>query len=235
MVSTNAKSLHLLLRTIKLNSQNNSIFNFKSASTTNATANSLQIIRNVSMTKSKSFEIKSSKKNQARPSSSAATASSPAATIPPPSFDGQPKEYSPKIKNLVDEIAKLNLIEVSDLNELLRKTLNIKDVAVSYAPAAAGAAGPGGANQKAEEEAEAEPAAPQAVKTSFKLKIIKYDESKKVALIKEIKALGENMNLVQAKKFVESVPQVFKDNISKDDAEKLKAQLEKSGAVVEIE
>ena len=65
MVSTNAKSLHLLLRTIKLNSQNNSIFNFKSASTTNATANSLQIIRNVSMTKSKSFEIKSSKRPKA--------------------------------------------------------------------------------------------------------------------------------------------------------------------------
>lgn len=165
----------------------------------------------------------------------AAAAKSNANTvIPPPSLDGQPKEYSSKIRNLVDEISKLNLIEVSDLNELLRKKLNIKDVPMSFA-GSFGPGAPAAAAAAPAKEEEKEDEAPKAIKSSFKLKIVKYDEAKKVALIKEIKALGENMNLVQAKKFVESVPQVFKDNVSKEDAEKLKAQLEKNGAVCQIE
>jgi large subunit ribosomal protein L7/L12 len=151
--------------------------------------------------------------------------------IPPPNLEGQPKNYSAKIDKLVTEIASLNLGEVADLNELLRKRLNIKDVAMSYAAAPAG----GAAAPAKAEEADAEEAMPKVVQSSFKLKIMKYDDTKKVAIIKEIKALGENMNLVQAKKFIESVPQVFKDNISKEDAEKLKAQLEKAGATCVIE
>ncbi|CAF1042126.1 unnamed protein product [Brachionus calyciflorus] len=165
-----------------------------------------------------------------RVAQNAAAAAAPQ-TIPAPHLEGQPKDYSPKIVNLVEEIAKLNLIEVSDLNELLRKKLNIKDVAMSYAAMPAGASQPAKAAEPEQEEA----AMPKATKSSFKLKLVKYDEAKKVGLIKEIKALGENMNLVQAKKFVESLPQVFKDNISKEDAEKLKAQFEKAGATVEIE
>jgi large subunit ribosomal protein L7/L12 len=160
-------------------------------------------------------------------------AAAQAAPIQPPNLDGQPKKYGPKIENLVNEIASLNLGEVADLNELLRQRLNIKDVAMSYAPMSAGGAAPSAAAEKKEEEQEE--VMPKAVKSSFKLKITKFDEAKKVALIKEIKTLGENMNLVQAKKFIESVPQTFKDNISKEDAEKLKAQLEKAGATVEIE
>jgi large subunit ribosomal protein L7/L12 len=151
--------------------------------------------------------------------------------IPPPHLDGQAKTYPAKIEKLVTEISNLNLAEVADLNELLRKRLNIKDVAMSFAAPAGGAA-PSAAKV---DEPEPEDIMPKAVKSSFKLKINKYDETKKVAIIKEIKALGENMNLVQAKKFIESVPQVFKDNISKEDAEKIKAQLEKAGAVCEIE
>ena len=153
--------------------------------------------------------------------------------VPPPTLDGQPKEYSPKIQTLVDEISKLNLIEVSDLNELLRKRLNIRDVpmaAMGFAPAGGAAAQ---AAKKDEEEKNDD--LPKATKSSFKVKIVKFDETKKVALIKEIKSLVENMNLVQAKKFVESAPQVLKNDVSKDDAEKLKAQLEKVGATVEIE
>jgi large subunit ribosomal protein L7/L12 len=165
-----------------------------------------------------------------------AVATSAQTPIPPPHFEGQPKEYPPKIQQLVEEIAKLNLIEVSDLNELLRKKLNIKDVAMSFAPSGAmnaGSASGGAVAAAPKEEEEAE--APKAVKTSFKLKLVKYDEAKKVALIKEVKALGDNMNLVQAKKFIESVPQVFRDNISKEEADKLKAQLEKVGATMVIE
>ena len=164
-----------------------------------------------------------------RNSAATATQASEAA-VPPPNFEGQSKQYSPKIEQLVTQIAALNLGEVADLNDLLRKRLNIKDVAMSYAAMPTG----GPVQAKKEEEPEEAPVA-KAVKSSFKLKIVKYDDTKKVALIKEIKALGENMNLVQAKKFIESVPQVFKDNISKEDAEKLKAQLEKAGAVCELD
>lgn len=168
-----------------------------------------------------------------------AAASAKPAPIPPPHFEGDAKVYPTKIQNLVNEISKLTLIEVSDLNELLRKTLNIKDVpmysGVASAPAS-GAAAAAEAKKAADKKDEAEAdAAPVVTKSSFKLKLVKFDDAKKVALIKEIKGLNENMNLVQAKKFIESVPQVFRDNIGKDDAEKLKAQLEKVGATCVIE
>lgn len=168
-------------------------------------------------------------------STSGALRSAPAAQaasqIAPPTFDGQAKTFAPKIQQLVDQIASLNLIEVADLNELLRIKLNIKDVPVSYAAPAGGAA----AAPAAKKEEEAEAAMPKATKSSFKLKLVKFDEAKKVALIKEVKALGNNMNLVQAKKFIESLPQTLRDDVSKEDAEKLKAQLEKCGAQCEIE
>lgn len=161
--------------------------------------------------------------------------SAAAAPLQAPHLDGQPKQYSPKIVQLVDQIAQLNLLEVADLNELLRKRLNIKDVAMSYAAPAGAVAAAAAAPQAKQDEQEPEEAAPKSTKSSFKLKLVKYDEAKKVALIKEVKALGENMNLVQAKKFIESVPQVFRDNLAKDEAEKLKAQLEKVGATCELE
>lgn len=78
-------------------------------------------------------------------------------------------------------------------------------------------------------------AAPKKVQTAFKVKMIKYDEKQKVALIKEVKNLFDGMNLVQAKKFVESLPALVKEDVTKDEAEKLKETLTKIGAVVEIE
>lgn len=80
-----------------------------------------------------------------------------------------------------------------------------------------------------------EEAAPKKVQTAFKVKLVKYDDKQKVALIKEIKGLFEGMNLVQAKKFVESIPAIVKEDISKEEADKLMESLTKIGAVVEIE
>jgi len=145
--------------------------------------------------------------------------------VSPPT--GESKTYDTKIVKLVQEISQLNLLQVADLNELLKKTLNIPDTpmmgAMAFgAPAAAAA----------EEE---EAAAPQKVQTSFTLKLMKFDEAKKVPLIKECKALLEGMNLVQAKKFVESAPCVIKADMQKDEAEKLKQALEAAGATCEIE
>jgi large subunit ribosomal protein L7/L12 len=82
---------------------------------------------------------------------------------------------------------------------------------------------------------EEEVAAPQAVQTSFTVKLHKFDADKKVAIIKEIKNLVEGMNLVQAKKFIESCPAVVKADIAKDEAEKIKAALAAVGGEVTVE
>lgn len=77
--------------------------------------------------------------------------------------------------------------------------------------------------------------APKKEKVSFKVKLMKFDEKQKVALIKEVKALLEGMNLVQAKKFVESSPAIVKENVDKEEAEKLKEALQKVGATIEVD
>ncbi|GAB0093986.1 mitochondrial ribosomal protein L12 [Sergentomyia squamirostris] len=145
--------------------------------------------------------------------------------MPPP--EGSADADNPKLVKLVNEIAALNLLEVSELSGLLKRKLNLPDA--SFMPMAgipmAGA-------QAAEEEEEQ---APKAVQTAFKVKLMKFDEKQKVALIKEVKSLLEGMNLVQAKKFVESAPAIVKEDIPKDEAEKLKEALTKVGAEIVIE
>lgn len=147
-------------------------------------------------------------------------------TIPVP--EGVDKPINPKLDQIVNQISGLNLLEVSELSSLLKKKLNLPDTAMM--PMAGFAAGPAAVANEDEEEA-----APKKVQTSFKVKLVKYDEKQKIALIKEIKGLFEGMNLVQAKKFVESIPAFVKEDVSKEESEKLKEALTKIGAVVEIE
>ncbi|XP_059478011.1 large ribosomal subunit protein bL12m [Neocloeon triangulifer] len=141
--------------------------------------------------------------------------------------EGQEQPVSPKIQSLVTEISKLTLLEVSELSGALKKALNLPDAPVAMM------AGPGAfaAAPAAEEEEEA----PQKVQTAFTVKLMKFDDSKKVALIKEVKALVEGMNLVQAKKFVESAPTIVKADLPKEEAEKLAAALNAVGATCEIQ
>ncbi|CDW98426.1 hypothetical protein [Sporisorium scitamineum] len=61
------------------------------------------------------------------------------------------------------------------------------------------------------------------------------DPTAKAKVIREVKAANSNMNLVEAKKFVESTPQVLKEGLNKDDAEKLKTAIEAAGGTVELE
>lgn len=149
--------------------------------------------------------------------------------IATPHLDGTPKEYSPKIQQLVNDIASLTLIEVSDLNELLKKTLNIQDVGMmSMGSMAAVPVAP-----PAEAEEEVAPAKKE--KTHFTIKLTEFKAADKVKLIKEVKNCMEGINLVQAKKLVESLPQEIRTNISKDEAEKLKSALEAAGGTVVLE
>jgi len=132
-----------------------------------------------------------------------------------------------KLQRIVSDISQLTLIEVAELNKLLKTTLNIPD-----APMMAYGAAPAAPSSVKEEEEEAKPAVK--VQTEFTLKLVKFDEAKKVAIIKEIKNLIEGMNLVQAKKFVESVPTVVKADLPKEEAEKLRDALVAVGGVCEI-
>uniref|UniRef100_A0A1B0BQZ3 Uncharacterized protein n=1 Tax=Glossina palpalis gambiensis TaxID=67801 RepID=A0A1B0BQZ3_9MUSC len=134
-------------------------------------------------------------------------------------------------ESIVNSIAALSLLEVSELSSLLKKRLNLPETAFVAPQFAAGPAG-GPAGASAEEE---EVEAPKKVQTAFKVKLVKFDEKQKVALIKEIKNLLEGMNLVQAKKFVESAPTIVKEDLPKEEAEKLKEALTKAGAIIEIE
>lgn len=143
-------------------------------------------------------------------------------TEPPPSNVEKPA--SPKIEQLVTQISQLNLLEVSELSTVLKKRLNLPD-APAFPAGGFVAAAP----------AEEDDAGPQKVKSSFTVKLMKFDDKQKVALIKEIKGLLEGMNLVQAKKFVESAPTVVKADIGKDEADKLKEAIEKVGGTVEVE
>ncbi|XP_018563101.1 39S ribosomal protein L12, mitochondrial [Anoplophora glabripennis] len=145
-------------------------------------------------------------------------------TVPPPSNVEKP--VSPKIEKLVTEISQLNLIEVSELSGLLKKRLNLPD-APAFPVGGFAAAAPAAAEEEDE--------APRKVKSTYNVKLMKFDEKQKVALIKEIKNLMEGMNLVQAKKFVESAPTIVKEDIPKEEADKLKEAIEKVGGTVEID
>lgn len=152
--------------------------------------------------------------------------SSAAEQLQEPQVQGSEKVYPPKIEKIVDEISQLTLLEVCDLNELLKTKLKIKDGPVMAM------AGPAVAAPKEEEDEEV---APKREKTAFTVKLVKFDDAKKITLIKELKNIIPDINLVQAKKFVEAVPQIVKADIMKEEAEKLKASIEAVGGVVELE
>uniref|UniRef100_A0A0N5ANI4 Ribosomal protein L7/L12 n=1 Tax=Syphacia muris TaxID=451379 RepID=A0A0N5ANI4_9BILA len=175
----------------------------------------------------------------------------PGAPSPLPSDS---KVLSKKIERLVDEITSLTLLEVADLNYALKKKLNIPDIPIAAATGFAINAGQSAAGflycqlfkltveslmnfsaaSTANTEAADEETAKPALKSSFSLKLTKFDESKKIALIKEIRNAISGLNLVQAKKFVDSVPAVVKEDLSKQEADELKEKLEKAGASCEI-
>ncbi|KAL7379312.1 hypothetical protein ABVT39_025962 [Epinephelus coioides] len=148
--------------------------------------------------------------------------------IATPPLDGAPKQYSPKIQQLVNDIASLTLLEVSDLNELLKKTLNIQDVGMMPMGAMASAVPATAAGEEEEAPVKKE-------KTHFTVKLTELKAADKVKLIKEVKNCIQGLNLVQAKKLVESLPQEIRANASKEEAEKLKAALEAAGGTVVLE
>ncbi len=120
------------------------------------------------------------------------------------------------LQRLVDDLSKLTVLEAADLAKMLEEKWG-----VSAAAAVAVAAAPGGAA-----------AAPAEEKTEFSVVLTAAGE-KKIEVIKEVRALT-GLGLKEAKDLVEGAPKPVKEGVSKDEAEKVKAQLEKAGAKVEL-
>ncbi|WVN88055.1 ribosomal protein L7/L12 [Cryptococcus depauperatus CBS 7841] len=133
---------------------------------------------------------------------------------------------NPKIAPIVDSISGLSLLEVSELVSALKTRLNITEISFP----APQTAGPSTAPAASETPAEEKPKE----KTIFTVKLEKFETAAKAKIIREVKAIMPNMNLVEAKKFVESVPQVLKENLPKEDAEKLQKTLQDLGATVSL-
>jgi large subunit ribosomal protein L7/L12 len=121
------------------------------------------------------------------------------------------------LSKIVDTLSSLTVLEAAELAKLLEEKWG-----VSAAAAVAVAAGPaGGAAAAAVEE-----------KTEFTV-VLAAAGDKKIEVIKEVRAIT-GLGLKEAKDLVEGAPKPVKEGIPKDEAEKVKAQLEKAGAKIEL-
>jgi len=118
---------------------------------------------------------------------------------------------------LVDQLSELTVLEAAELSKLLEEKWGVS----AAAAVAVAAPGGGGAAAPAEE-----------VKDEFDV-ILTGDGGKKINVIKEVRAIT-GLGLTEAKTLVESAPKAVKEGVNKDEAEKLKKQLEEAGATVEL-
>jgi large subunit ribosomal protein L7/L12 len=123
------------------------------------------------------------------------------------------------LEKIVDDLSSLTVLEAAELAKMLEEKWG-----VSAAAAVAVAAGPAGAGGAA--------AAPVEEQTEFTV-VLAAAGDKKIEVIKEVRAIT-GLGLKEAKDLVEGAPKPVKEGVSKDDAAKLKAQLEKAGAKVEL-
>jgi large subunit ribosomal protein L7/L12 len=122
------------------------------------------------------------------------------------------------LKALAEQLVNLSIKEVTELTTIMEEEYNIKPAAAAVAVAA----GPGGGGGEAAEEE----------KTEFDV-ILNSAGSAKLKVVKAVKdALG--LGLVEAKGLVDAAPGPIKEGLPKEEAEKLKAELEAAGAQVEL-
>jgi large subunit ribosomal protein L7/L12 len=122
------------------------------------------------------------------------------------------------LSKLVEDLSSLTVLEAAELAKLLEEKWGVSAaaaVAIAAAPGAAGGA-----------------AAPAEEKTEFTV-VLAAAGDKKIEVIKEVRALT-GLGLKEAKDLVEGAPKPVKEGVPKEEAEKVKAQLEKAGAKVEL-
>jgi len=124
-----------------------------------------------------------------------------------------------ELNKLVEALSNLTVIEASELSKLLEEKWGVSaaaPVAVAAAGAGAGAAAPA---------AEAQ--------TEFNVILASFVAEKKINVIKEVRAIT-SLGLKEAKDLVEGAPKPIKEGVNKDEAAKIKKQLEDAGAKVEV-
>ena len=119
------------------------------------------------------------------------------------------------LQKIVDDLSSLTVLEAAELAKLLEEKWGVS------AAAAVAVAGPAAAA-----------AAPAEEKTEFTVVLAGAGE-KKIEVIKEVRAIT-GLGLKEAKDLVEGAPKPVKEGVNKDEAEKIKVQLEKAGAKVEL-
>ena len=120
------------------------------------------------------------------------------------------------LSKIVDELSELTVLEAAELSKLLEEKWGVS----AAAPVALAAAGGGDAAAAVEE------------KTEFDVILIEAG-AQKINVIKEVRAIT-GLGLKEAKDLVEGAPKAVKEGVTKDEADKLKAQLEAAGAKVEL-
>jgi large subunit ribosomal protein L7/L12 len=125
----------------------------------------------------------------------------------------------PDLAKLVDDLSALTVIEAAQLSKMLEEKWGVS----AAAPVAVAALGGGAAAPAAEAAAE---------KTEFDVILAAIGE-KKINVIKEVRAIT-SLGLKEAKDLVEAAPKPVKEGVNKEEAAKIKKQLEDAGATVEI-
>ncbi len=120
-------------------------------------------------------------------------------------------------EQILDAIAEMTVLEVSELVKAMEEKFGV----TAAAPVAVAAVG-GGAGEAAAEE-----------QTEFTVTLESIDAAKKIAVIKEVRAVT-GLGLKEAKDLVEGAPKVIKENVSKEDAAKIKESVEAAGGVVKV-
>jgi large subunit ribosomal protein L7/L12 len=122
---------------------------------------------------------------------------------------------------LLEAISSMTVLEVSELVKAMEEKFGVS-AAAPVAVAAVGAAA-GAAPAEAAEE-----------KTEFNVILKAYDDTKKIAVIKEVRSVT-GLGLKEAKDLVEGAPKTLKENVSKDEAAKIKEQVTAAGGTVEVQ
>jgi large subunit ribosomal protein L7/L12 len=126
--------------------------------------------------------------------------------------------FSETIKTLGDSLVNMKVMEVLSLTKYLKDTYGLEAAAAAAAPAAVAPVGPAPVVEE---------------QTEFDVILEAYDAAKKIGIIKVVRA-ATGLGLKEAKDAVEAAPKAVKTGISKDDAAKLKKELEEAGATVKI-
>ena len=121
------------------------------------------------------------------------------------------------LSKIVDDLSNLTVLEAAELSKMLEEKWGVS----AAAPVAVAAAGGAAAPAEAAEE-----------KTEFDV-VLAEAGAQKINVIKEVRAIT-GLGLKEAKDLVESAPKPIKEGVSKDEADKIKAQLEGAGAKVEL-